>query len=372
MTRQTCLFEVHRSAGARLTDFSGWQMPLHYGSQIDEHHAVRRACGLFDVSHMRVLELSGPGARGLLRQALANDVDRLAPGRALYSCLLREDGGILDDLIAYRPGAATDFWWLVVNAGTAEADQAWLESLRQRRAPTDPCSLRARSELALIALQGPQATDCLARARPQWAQAATALRPFSVHPLPEGFIARTGYTGEDGFEIAVPVEVAPALWGELRAAGAAACGLGARDTLRLEAGMNLYGQDMDPSVSPLESGLAWTVDDRDPARDYIGRAALAAQRAAGGLRQLLGLRLEGSGVLRAHQAVETAHGSGLTTSGGFAPTLAASIALARLPAGCQPGEWVTVQLRGGPAPARVWRLPFVRQGQALPAPVNTA
>jgi len=368
MLKRTPLFELHGAAGARLVDFGGWEMPLNYGSQIAEHHAVRRDCGMFDVSHMRVIDLAGGASREFLRHLLANDIDRLAPGKALYSCLLRPDGGVIDDLIAYRLGAETGLpgiaYRLVVNASTAEKDLAWMEQVRAASGTAAELELRPRADLALIAIQGPQARARVAQAAPQLAAVLGGLGVFQAAAVDQWFVARTGYTGEDGCEIALPAAQAPAFWRALAAAGVAACGLGARDTLRLEAGMNLYGNDMDETVSPLEAGLAWTVDTRAP-RDFIGRAALEGQRAAGGLRQFFGLRLLGRGVLRSHQEVQTPQGRGEITSGTFSPTLQASIGLARLPAGVQPGDEVAVTLRSGPTPARVCRLPFVRHGKAL-------
>jgi aminomethyltransferase len=346
-----------------MVDFAGYDMPLHYGSQIEEHHAVRRDAGMFDVSHMRAVDLTGAGAREFLGVALANDVARLAaPGKALYTCLLSDSGGVLDDLIVYWRG--DERFRLVVNAATADKDVAWLRRLLAQRAA--PPALTVRDDLALIAVQGPRARERTFAALPEIAGVATDLKPFNGVSVPtahgEFFVGRTGYTGEDGFELMVPAAVAPAVWQALATAGVRPCGLGARDTLRLEAGLNLYGQDMDDSITPLESGLGWTVD-RSTDRQFVGRAALDAQVAS---RNLFGLLLtEGGGVLRAHQAVDTAHGRGEITSGSFAPTLGRSIALARLPAAVQPGDDVTVEVRSKPLSARVVRPPFVRHGKSL-------
>ena len=364
--KTTPLNAVHRAAGARMVDFGGWDMPLHYGSQIDEHHAVRCDAGMFDVSHMRVVDLHGSGAdspRAFLRYALANNVDKLkTPGRALYSCLLRDDGFVLDDLIVYF--LRENCFRLVVNAATAENDVAWLSRLAARRAPG--LSIILRDDLAMIAAQGPHAREKVWRAVVGSEPATRDLAPFNAvslaSPWGELFVARTGYTGEDGFEIVVPAAHAEALWQALRDAGVAACGLGARDTLRLEAGMNLYGQDMNESVSPLESGLAWTVD-LASGRDFVGRAALLDHSAA---RRLVGLLLQDAGgVLRAHQIVHTERGDGEITSGTFAPTMKASIALARLPIGIAEGEIVHVDVRGRALKARVVKPPFVRHGKVL-------
>jgi len=343
-----------------MVDFGGWDMPLHYGSQIDEHHAVRRDAGMFDVSHMRVVEIEGDPShsdpRAFLRYALANNVDKLtAPGKALYSCMLAEDGGVRDDLIAYY--LRDDHFRLVVNAATAEGDIAWLAKLRDAHAPG--LAIRPRPDLAMIAVQGPNARAKAWSALPGTESATAALKPFSAASAGERFVARTGYTGEDGFEIVVPASHAEATWTALARAGVKPCGLGARDTLRLEAGMNLYGQDMDLATTPLESGLAWTVDLASP-RDFVGKAALGRAPAA---RELVGLLLlDAGGVLRAHQRVHASRGAGEITSGTFSPTLSRSIALARLPAGVAIGEVVEVEVRDKRLRARVVKPPFVRNG----------
>jgi len=361
--KHTPLNAVHRAAGARMVDFGGWDMPLHYGSQLDEHHAVRRDAGQFDVSHMRVLDLEGADARDFLRATLANDVVKLkTPGKALYSCLLAENGGVLDDLIVYWRGG--DAFRIVVNAGTADKDLAWLraELARQSRA----AALTPRDDLAMIAVQGPNARAKTWQALPETAQPTAALKPFNGVDVAARrcplFVARTGYTGEDGFEIMLPADCAADVWQALVAAGVRACGLGARDTLRLEAGMNLYGQDMDETVTPLESGLAWTVD-LSSERDFVGRDALLATPPT---RQLVGLVLtEAGGVLRAHQRVDLGHAHGETTSGTFSPTLGRSIALARVPASVRPDDTVRVAVRDRALAARVVKPPFVRNGQSL-------
>jgi aminomethyltransferase len=363
MLKTTPLHALHRAAGARMVDFGGWDMPLHYGSQIDEHHAVRRAAGMFDVSHMRVVDVAGESARDFLRYALANNVDKLrTPGKALYSCLLRHDGGVLDDLIVYFLDERS--FRVIVNAATADKDIAWFSELRTRHGLA--LALTPRIDLAMIAVQGPAARAKVWFAVPGSEVVTGTLKPFSgvqaTTEIGEMFIARTGYTGEDGFEILVAAERAPDLWNALAAAGVAPCGLGARDTLRLEAGMNLYGQDMDESVTPLESGLAWTVDLASP-RDFVGKDALAASRPA---RRLVGLLASGSGgVLRAHQRVVAAAGDGEITSGTFSPTIGRSIALARLPAGAVPGERAEVAVRDRRVEARVVKPPFVRNGTVL-------
>ncbi|HEY5366576.1 MAG TPA: glycine cleavage system aminomethyltransferase GcvT [Casimicrobiaceae bacterium] len=366
----TPLNAVHRALGARMVDFGGWDMPVNYGSQIDEHHAVRGGAGMFDVSHMRVVDVTGAGARDFLRYALANNIDKLqVAGNALYSCLLRDDGGVLDDLIVYF--LREDFFRLVVNAGTADNDIAWLRALVARQAAH--VELAPRRDLALLAVQGPDARAKLWQALPVAADATAALAPFNAAVVSdrgtEYFIARTGYTGEDGFEIAVPVAAVGALWDALAAHGVKPCGLGARDTLRLEAGMNLYGHEMDEQVSPLESGLAWTVDQKSP-RDFVGKAALVANPPR---TMLVGLVLQdGGGVLRAHQRVQTPAGAGEITSGTFSPTMQKSIALARVPPGVAVGDRVEVEVRDKLLAARVVKPPFVRNGRVLVEPAQTS
>jgi aminomethyltransferase len=354
--KQTPLNAVHRDAGAKLVEFGGWEMPLHYGSQIAEHHAVRRAAGMFDVSHMQVVEILGPGAREFLRHALANDVAKLdAPGRALYSCILNERGGVVDDLIAYF--LADDAFRLVVNAGTAEKDLDWLGRLAAGRA----LEVVPRPDLAMIAVQGPYARELAWHAFPGLNAATAALARFQGAFFRDWFVARTGYTGEDGFEMTLPAPLAAGAWRALAGVNVKPCGLGARDTLRLEAGMALYGQDMDEATSPLESGLAWTVDMK-AGRDFVGHAALDAATAQ---QTLLGVVALDPGVLRAHQPVHTPHGDGITTSGTFAPTLGRSIALARVPAAVAPGDALEIEIRGKRLRAVAVRPPFVREGKSL-------
>ena len=359
MLKQTALNAVHRAAGAKMVDFGGWEMPLSYGSQIEEHHAVRRDAGMFDVSHMLAVDIEGAGARDFLRFALANNVDKLTlSGKALYSCLLRPDAGVLDDLIVYF--LAEESFRIVVNAATADKDVAWFRRLIAERAAA--LSLTPRRDLAMVAVQGPNARQRVWAALPGSRAATETLKPFVAVPFGECFVARTGYTGEDGFELLLPASRVAAIWEALAACGVKPCGLGARDTLRLEAGMNLYGQDMDETTSPLESGLAWTVDLASP-RDFVGKTALLAARPS---RQLAGLLLvDKGGVLRAHQSVHTDRGDGEITSGTFSPTLGASIALARLPESIQKDTTVQVAIRDKQLAARVVKPPFVRQGKAL-------
>ncbi|WJW75879.1 glycine cleavage system aminomethyltransferase GcvT [Thiohalobacter sp. IOR34] len=359
MGKHTPLYDAHVRMGGKMVDFAGWVMPIHYGSQIEEHHAVRNDAGMFDVSHMTVVDLFGEHGRAFLRKLLANNIDRLqAPGRALYSCMLDERGGVIDDLIVYF--LREDFFRLVVNAATRDKDLAWL----RRQAEPFGVELRERPELAMIAVQGPNARHRVLELLPaELRDDAAELRPFFALAGGDWFVARTGYTGEDGFELILPAADAQRLWDALAELGVRPVGLGARDTLRLEAGMNLYGSDMTEDTSPLEAGLEWTVAWEPAERDFIGRAALEAQREAGVPRRLVGLLLEGKGVLRAHQRVLTTAGEGEITSGGFSPTLGRSIALARIPAGADPAR-VEVEIRDRPQPVRLVQPPFVRHGEA--------
>ena len=362
MTRKTILNESHRALGAKMVDFGGWDMPLNYGSQLEEHHQVRRDAGMFDVSHMTVVDLHGARVREFLRHLVANSVDKLkVTGKALYTCMLNPQGGVIDDLIIYYLG--DDFYRLVVNASTRDKDLAWIGS----QASPFAVEVRERDDLAMIAVQGPAARDkVLGLIDPADRAAVAKLAKFASRDVRAAagaplFVARTGYTGEDGFEIVLAQEHAVALWDALLAAGVAPAGLGARDTLRLEAGMGLYGQDMDEDVTPLEAALAWTVS-FDEGRDFIGRAALEAQRDAGGARQMIAVVMDEKGVLRHGQKVVAGNGEGEILSGTFAPTLGKAIAFARVPAG-EPGE-VRVDIRGREVPLRVVQFPFVRDGKA--------
>ena len=397
MPLRTPLYESHLAAGAKMVDFSGWEMPIHYGSQIEEHHAVRRDAGMFDVSHMCALDLAGPGARGYLRRLLANDVAKLTvPGKALYSCLLNEAGGVIDDLIVYF--FTPERYRIVVNAATTDKDIAWMRDvlsgcdamLKVRRRGNDAVAMIAAQgsdvherrhsgidAVAMIAVQGPGGRERFWTAFPEHRaaseslgvfQAAELRSPLSPAPSPAAgrgenwLIARTGYTGEAGFEITVPADDAAPIWDKLLAAGVKPCGLGSRDTLRLEAGMNLYGQDMDENISPYEAGLRWTVDLKDESRDFIGKSALATRRVD---VQFAGLLLLDRGVLRAHQKVITPRGEGVTTSGSFSPSLNQSIALARLPLDIAIGDEVEVEIRDKHLKARVVKPSFVRNGKSL-------
>ena len=367
MLKTTPLNQTHRNMNAKMVDFGGWDMPLHYGSQLDEHHKVRSDAGMFDVSHMLAVDIKGEvegDVRDFLRRLVANNIDKLTlPGKALYSCMLNPQGGVIDDLIIYF---LTEAWFrVVVNAGTADKDIAWMQTQRNEFAAGARLEITPRRDLAMIAVQGPNARARVWQAIADAQTATEGLKPFQAvefdSKVNKYFIARTGYTGEDGFEIMLPAADAAGLWNALHAAGVAPAGLGARDTLRLEAGMNLYGQDMDETTNPLESGLAWTVD-LGSERDFIGKKALLAAPVK---QQLIGLLLLDRGVLRGHQKVTTPHGAGEITSGGFSPTLNQSIALARLPASISVGDEVQVSVRDKLLRAKVVKYPFARNGKSL-------
>jgi aminomethyltransferase len=355
MPQQTPLYDAHIAAGARMVDFGGWEMPINYGSQIEEHNKVRQAAGMFDVSHMTVVDISGANARDFLSYLLANDVAKLKnPGQAFYSCMLNEQGGVVDDLITYF--LEETFFRVVVNAATHDKDMAWINS----QARAFDVVVEERPSLAMIAVQGPDAREKVFSVLPQKdVLPATELKPFSAGQFGDLFIARTGYTGEDGFEISLPGTAACSLWDRLLEAGVSPCGLGARDTLRLEAGMNLYGQDMDESVTPLESGLAWTVALKDQ-RSFIGKEALLQQKDAGLKEKLVGLVLQDRGVLRPGQRIVTDAGEGVTTSGSFSPTLQKAIAFARVPKNAT--QTCQVDIRGKLLNCSIVRPPFARNG----------
>ncbi|MCP9759743.1 glycine cleavage system aminomethyltransferase GcvT [Aquitalea sp. S1-19] len=355
--QRTPLYQAHLDAGAKMVDFAGWDMPIHYGSQLKEHEIVRSDAGMFDVSHMTVIDISGADAKRWLQTLIANDVAKLGfVGKALYSGMLNEQGGVVDDLIVYL---AEDGYRMVVNAGTTAKDLAWMDA----HLDGFDVTLRPRRDLAMLAVQGPNAIDKVCAVKPDWAESIRALQVFQGLPFGEWFVARTGYTGEDGLEIMIPAAEADAFFRELQQAGVAPIGLGARDTLRLEAGMNLYGHDMDEQVSPLEAGMGWTLAMKD-SRDFIGRAALQAQKEAGVAMRQVGLVLEGRGVLREGQKVVVeGMGEGIITSGTFSPTLKHSIAIARVPAAT--GEHAQVDLRGTLTTVRVVKMPFVRNGKKV-------
>ncbi|MBI2380210.1 MAG: glycine cleavage system aminomethyltransferase GcvT [Gammaproteobacteria bacterium] len=360
MGHRTPFYELHVAAGAKIVDFGGWDMPLHYGSQLDEHHIVRRDAGLFDVSHMTIVDVEGPDAKAYLRKLLTHDVAKLTvPGKALYSGMLNEAGGVIDDLITYY--LTETFYRVVVNASTREKDLAWLAKV----AEGFNVKVQHRADFAMLAVQGPKARElAMSVLTPGQAAIAASLSAFFGADAEGWFVARTGYTGEDGFEIMMPLPEVESFWHKLLAAGVRPCGLGARDTLRLEAGMNLYGNEMDETISPLEANMGWTVTWEPSDRDFIGRKALEAQKAAGIQRKLVGLVLEERGVLRGHmKVVIEGIGEGETTSGGFSPTLQQGIALARVPKDC--GDRALVEIRGKLMPVKVVKANFVRFGKSV-------
>ena len=362
MGKQTPLYQQHLDANGKIVDFGGWDMPIHYGSQLQEHNIVREDAGMFDVSHMTIVDIAGPEALAYLQKILANDVSKLGfTGKALYTGMLNEEGGVIDDLIVYK----MDGWYrTVVNCGTREKDLAWMN----KQIESFDATLTERPELAMVAVQGPNAIEKVKQVRTEQAALISELKVFQGLPVGEWFYARTGYTGEDGLEIMIPAAEVAQFWEALLAAGVAPAGLGARDTLRLEAGMNLYGNDMDDSISPLQAGMGWTIAWEPSDRDFIGRKALEAQKAAGVPSKLVGIVLETRGVMRSHQKVvvdlgDGVQGEGEITSGTFSPTLQHSIAMARVP--YDTGSECNIEMRGKLVPARVVKMPFVRNGKKV-------
>jgi len=358
MSQRTCLYDNHLNHGGKIVDFAGWEMPINYGSQMEEHHQVRTDAGMFDVSHMTVVDLEGAKVTAFLQYILANDVAKLkTSGKALYSAMLDENGGVIDDLIVYY---MNDEWFrMVVNAGTREKDLAWIN----KQAVDFSVSVTEQADVAMIAVQGPNAREKAVSVLPtDVAQAAGDLKRFVGAASGDWFVARTGYTGEDGFEIILPEAKAPEFWEALAGAGVKPIGLGARDTLRLEAGMNLYGTDMDESTSPLISNLGWTIAWDPEDRNFIGRDKIAAEKSAGVQQKLVGLVLEDKGVLRSHMKVISEAGEGEITSGSFSPSLKQSIALARVPASI--GGNCEVEVRNKRLKAKVVKPVFFREGKS--------
>ncbi len=361
MTKHTALYQQHLKCQGKMVDFGGWEMPIHYGSQIEEHHIVRHKAGMFDVSHMTIIDIKGADVESYLSQLLANDVSKISsiPGKALYSCLLNEQGFVIDDLIVYF---MQDEWFrVIVNSSTREKDLAWFKKQSQALSLKDSSlAIIEQSELAMIAVQGPEAVKIANKVL----GIKVDFKPFSAIESGKFFIGRTGYTGEDGYEIICPNEQASDLWQQFIDAGVAPCGLGARDTLRLEAGMNLYGNDMDESQSPLESGLSWTIAMKDD-REFIGRAALQQQIDKGLQYKFVGLILEGKGMLREHQEIisDASSQSGEITSGSFSPSMQKSIAFARVPIAMN--NHCLVQIRKKQVSAKIVKPPFVRKGKVL-------
>ncbi|WP_028693241.1 glycine cleavage system aminomethyltransferase GcvT [Pseudomonas cremoricolorata] len=359
MGQRTPLYDLHLALGAKMVDFGGWDMPLHYGSQVEEHHQVRADCGVFDVSHMTVFDLDGVDATAYLQHLMANDVAQLDEvGKGHCSPMLNEQGKVIDDLVVYRTETG---YRLVASAPTRDRVLGWLK----QRGSGFEISVTPRPQLASLAIQGPHAREKVAElVSHSRAALIRRLRPFEGVADGDWFIARTGYTGEDGLEIMLPGSQAPGFFYDLVGAGIAPSGLGARDTLRLEAGMNLYGQDIDEAHTPLTSNLDTCIAWEPASRDFLGRSGLLAEIEHGVQEKLVGLVLEERGVLRARQVVRVAGiGEGEITSGSFSPTLSKSIALARLPIAT--GERAEVEIRGKWYPVRVVRPTFVRHGKIL-------
>lgn len=362
-TKHTPLYDTHLIFNGKLIDFGGWELPVHYGSQINEHEAVRTDAGMFDVSHMLVTDVTGERAKAFFQTLLANDVAKLSfVGKALYSAMLNDNGGVIDDLIVYRMNESETAYRIVSNGATREKDLAQFNKVGAEFGIT----LTPRYDLAMIAVQGPKATTKLLSIKPEWADKVNALKPFVGADLGDDwFVARTGYTGEDGVEVILPTTLAGDFFKALADVGVSPCGLGARDTLRMEAGMNLYGNDMDDETSPLEAGMAWTVDLKDDSRDFVGKAPLLALKAKGVAVKQVGLLQTGKGgVLRAGMQVVTDKGEGVTTSGVFSPSLGQAIAIARVPADFN-GDTAKVIMRGKEVDVRVLKLPFVRNGKKM-------
>lgn len=360
MPFKTPLYEEHIALNATMINFNHWEMPLHYGSQINEHQAVRQHSGMFDVSHMTIVDILGAGGRLFLRNLLTNDVDSIKhPGRALYSCMCNEHGGIIDDLIVYQ--RAPDNYRIVLNSATRDSDFAWI----RKNSEGFSVGLQERKDLAMLAVQGPEAIEkTLKILNPSQLDAVSTLTAFESVDIGDWFFAKTGYTGEDGFEIIVPNDTISRIWVDLLAAGVQPCGLGARDTLRLEAGMLLYGQDMDETITPLDVGLEWTVKWLPENRNFIGMGALLSQKQQGINQKLIGLILQGKGIMRSGQQVfVNDQPQGIITSGSYSPTLGKSIAMARVPTNIE-GQ-VEVEIRDKLIPAIVRKPRFVKRGQII-------
>lgn len=358
MGLRTPMYDMHLALGAKMIDFSGWQLPLHYGSQVDEHHQVRNECGVFDVSHMCITDISGTDADAFLRYMLSNDVARLQPGAGHYSAMLNADGGVLDDLIVFR---TPEGFRLITNALTCTTSQSWLAQHAEKFA----VDIQLREDLAHFAIQGPDSIERLSQVlRASRVQIIQNLAPYHCQFDGQWFASRTGYTGEEGIEIILPATQAVDLFNELIGYGVTPIGLGARDTLRLEAGFTLLGNDMDAQRNPYTSNMHHVVALEPNERDFIGRAALEAQLQQGIKEKLVGLVLEERGVLRAGQPVRI-NGAvqGTITSGSFSPTIGKAIALARVP--IDTDERGEVEIRQKWYPVRVVSPRFVRHGKIL-------
>ena len=358
--KKTPLHEVHKAAGAKMVDFGGWDMPVQYSGILDEHHAVRRAAGLFDVSHMGEIVIRGPEALRLVNQVTTNDASKLVPGQAQYSALLYEHGGFVDDILVHK--VSDTEYFLCVNASNQDKDFAHIAA--QNRFDTD-CE-NAGARYAQLAIQGPRSIDVLQKLT------QTPLAPIRYYHFTDGEvcgtparIARTGYTGEDGFEIYVAPSEAVRLWGEILAAGAGVgirpCGLGARNTLRLEAGMALYGHEIDATTTAWEANLGWIV--KLGKGDFTGRAALEKQQAAGIKRRLAAFEVTGRGIARDGYEIEIGGvPAGWVTSGGPSPTLNKNIGMCYLPAeACREGATIEIRIRNQSVPAVLVAAPFYRR-----------
>jgi aminomethyltransferase len=362
LSKQTAFYKNHRHLNAKMVDFTGWNMPLHYGSQIEEHHAVRNDAGMFDVSHMTIIDITGKTSRAYLEYLLANDVNKLMMGQALYTPMLNKDGGVIDDLIVYK--MSHDEYRMIVNASTREKVLAWMKE----QAIDFSVLIKEKTKYAMIAIQGPNAFIRLQSALSlKQQELLTELGFFYSFECEHYFIAQTGYTGEKGYEVILPIDKAPSFWNRLIAAGIQPCGLAARDTLRLEAGFNLYGNEMDESISPLEANMAWTIDFKSKERYFIGRSALENQKEKGLCYKLVGLVLEGKGILRSNMKIIDSSNDlvseGVVTSGTLSPTLQKSIALARVPKAMM-GR-VDVIIRGKNIPAMITAPCFIKNGKSL-------
>ena len=373
--QRTPLYQSHVDNNGKIVDFSGWELPIHYGSQIDEHEAVRTDAGMFDVSHMVITDVEGAEAKAWLQKLLANDVAKLKTvGKALYSGMLNAEGGIIDDLIVYLMNEDETQYRIISNAATRDKDLAQFNKV----AESFEVTLTERPELAILAIQGPNAVAKLKQAKPSWSDILDGLKPFVGADLADTeaadwFVARTGYTGEDGVEVILPGDNAAEFYQLMLDQGVKPAGLGARDTLRMEAGMNLYGHDMDETISPYECNMGWTLALKDD-RDFVGREALTAKRKQakedGSAMKQVGLLLETRGVLREGMTVTINQGTdkettGIITSGTFSPSLKQSIAIARIPESVTDEDTVQVDLRGKGkfVDVRVLKLPFVRNGE---------
>lgn len=360
MSQRTPLFDAHLAAKAKMVEFSGWELPIHYGSLAEEHRSVREDVGMFDVSHMTIVDFEGEGVFDYLRQLLTNDVEKLSDGSALYSCICNERGGVIDDLIVYRLSSTR--YRLIVNAATREKDLAWFkEHLVENVTMSTP------PDLALIAVQGQNAiakADTALTAMRSVSYELSEMKRFTAKADGDWFVGRTGYTGEDGVEIVLPAADAPALWQGLLDVGVTPCGLGARDTLRLEAGLCLYGTDLDEEHSPVECGIGWCVDLVDESRQFIGRDILEDHKLFGGRTQRVGVLLDSRGVLRSGQVVQLAGTDvGTITSGTFSPTRQESIGMARVTREFKGG--CDIVIRGKYMAGHRVPIPFVRASQEI-------